>query len=81
MPTHHHETSDLYLANALLTAGHEPAGIDRRGKRSWFLFAPETAITEASRRFYTGQLPLDARGYSDNIKALKNALHAAGRGR
>ncbi len=80
MPPHHYDTGDLYLAAAFLTTGHELAGIAHREERARFLFAPSDALAETARRFYAAQLPVDARTFADNLKALKQAMFAPGTG-
>ncbi len=76
----HFETDDLYLAGALMTAGHPLVRIDRRGARAWFIFpwfAEPGAfdVAETAGRFYAGNLAVDARAYADNVKALKNGIY------
>ena len=71
-----HSIRDLGLAAALVSAGHtvvttehEPSG------RVSFIFTPSDELTEAINQYWSNQLTVPARTYSDNIKVLKNMIY------
>ena len=74
-------TKDLAEAAALDASGlHllklEP-GLD--GRSVFFIFAEPTQAQEISSRFWSGELHLSARTYSDSIRRLKDRLFSNGR--
>ncbi len=71
-----YETTDLSLAGALLAAGHPLSHVERRSGRGWFVFEPDAGIGATAARYFAGNLAVNARAYSDHLRALKQALHA-----
>ena len=64
-------------AVALAAAGHGLSHLEHRDGRSWFLFEPDARIAATATAYHTSQLQVDARGFADVLRGLKNAIHSA----
>ena len=74
-------TADLYLAAALFVSGHRPEQLLPKGGRTLFSFHPRPAIRDLVKRYYGGDLKVDALAYAEAIRSAKGAaMNVAGRG-
>ena len=72
-----YEANDLYLTAALLVAGHRLAGQRRQRGRLVFDFAPGPELSATITSYYGGQLQVSARGYADQLRALRGLVGGA----
>ena len=69
---------DLGLASALVQVGFPLLGLDRgNGKKVEFIFTKTTELEEAVRRFWSGELMVDAQGYFEAIRSMKNRIYSS----
>lgn len=70
-------TYDLGVAAALLCADFELLALDRANPRKvLFIFRRATRIDDTANSYFAGHLELNARGFFDQLKALKNRLYS-----
>ena len=74
-------TKDLAEAAALDASGLSPINLEPGpdGRSVLFVFAEPAQAQELSRRFWSGQLHISARTYSDSLRRLKDRLFSNGR--
>jgi len=72
-----YRTTDLNLAAGLIVAGHVLCHLEHRDGRTWFLFEPDARIAATATAYHTSNLSVDARGFADVLRGLKNAIHSA----
>jgi len=68
-------TKDLGEAAALLTAGINLLRLQKESKFYWFVF-DSTNSHEISNNYWSGQLKVVAKQYSDSLRSLKDRLFA-----
>ncbi len=70
-------TYDLGVAAALLCADFELLALDRANPRKvLFIFRRAPRIEDTANSYFAGRLELNARGFFDQLKALKNRLYS-----
>lgn len=70
-------TYDLGLAAALIASGYILAHLDKSNpKRAQFVFKRTYGVEEVVERFWTMEFQVDALGYFNAIKLLKNRLYS-----
>lgn len=75
------ETSDIYLAAALVATGVRPRRLNARGPKTVFAFERSSEVGSLVARFYEAALQIDALQYSEAIRSTKAAaMNVAGRG-
>lgn len=68
---------DLGLASALVQVGFALSGLDRNnGKRVEFIFDKTPELEGAVTRFWSGELLVDAQGYFEAIRSIKNRIYS-----
>lgn len=74
-------TKDLAEAAALDASGLPISGLEPAadGRSFLFVFADPAQAQDISRRFWSGELHLSARAYSDSLRRLKDRLFSNGR--
>lgn len=69
---------DLGLASALTQVGFALHGLDRSNSRKVeFIFDRTPELEEAVRRFWSGELMVDAQGYFESIRSVKNRIYSS----
>lgn len=69
---------DLGLASALVQVGFPLRGLDRsNGKKVEFIFTKTPELEEAVKRFWSGELSVDAQGYFEAIRSVKNRIYSS----
>jgi hypothetical protein len=70
-------TYDLGVSTALLCAGFELLSLGRTNPRKvLFIFHKARNIDETANAYFADRLKLNARSFSDQLKALKNRLYS-----
>jgi len=72
-----YETSDLYYAAYLKTAGVLLQETVRRGGRVFFVFENQPTIKDLKTQYFNRQSKVAALTYADEIKAMKALTHDA----
>ena len=73
----HFSTHDLACAAALIACGYKFECLDREdSRRAKFVFEGASGIELTIRKFWDGQLSVDAQGYFNVIKRLKNEIYS-----
>jgi hypothetical protein len=68
-------TSDLGIATALVSLGYEVPLHDKSNPtKVIFIFEDRNNINEAVKKFWSNQLPVDARTFFENTKMLKSRI-------
>jgi hypothetical protein len=68
--------SDIYVLSALRLAGHRPLRAVPEGHRTAWVFADTREVREVLRRFYAGELRVDAHAFSEVLRGAKaEAVH------
>lgn len=71
------DTSDLYLAVALYSLGHQLISIENTNpRRAVFRFEHDSTIDEHAELFFGHDLPYDIRTVLVNFRSLKDRLYA-----
>lgn len=69
---------DLGLASSLVHVGFSLVGLDRSGgKKVEFIFTKTPELEEAVRRFWLGELMVNAQGYFEAIRSVKNRIYSS----
>lgn len=69
---------DLGLASALVHVGFPLRGLDRSNTRKVeFIFDKTPKLDEAVRRFWSSELVVDAQGYFEAIRSVKNRIYSS----
>ena len=72
------QTPDLGCAAGLISAGFTLKDLNRSNpKKIQFYFVHEAGIEEASADYFADRLQVNSRTYFDNVRNLKNLIHAA----
>jgi hypothetical protein len=70
-------SQELACAAALLVRGFEMSKLDKGDPRKVkFVFKGEKDIADTIKDFWDGRLPVDAQGYFNAIKRLKNQIYS-----
>ena len=70
---------DLGLASALVQVGFALIELDRSSpKKIEFIFAKTPELEETIKRFWSGKLLVDAQGYFESIRTVKNRIYSSG---
>ena len=70
-------THDLACAGSLIVCGFELVSLNRSDPRKIkFIFRSEDKIRETVKKFWDGNLKVDAQGYFNAIKRLKNQIYS-----
>jgi hypothetical protein len=69
------ETSDFWLAGALLAAGSTLLQLTWSGTRASFHFSDSAACSERENAYWSGSLRVVAKDFSDALRTLKDRLH------
>jgi len=73
-----YRSSDLGLAAALVHAGFSLLELDRSaGKKVEFIFTKTPQLEEAVKRFWSGKLSVNAQGYFEAIRSVKNRIYSS----
>lgn len=72
-PANTYLTKDLGEATALVTEGVKFIGLEREGSFYWFVF-DGTRADEVSQIYWSGDLKVSAKLFSDNLRTLKDRL-------
>ena len=71
-------TADLSLASSLLTLGYEIQNLDKTNPhKAQFIFQRSPGLDSDIQNYWNGNLRINPRLFSDNIKMLKNRLYSA----
>lgn len=71
-------TFDLGLTSALTQVGFALRGLDRSsGRKVEFIFDRTPELEDAVRRFWSGELMVDAQGYFEAIRVVKNRIYSS----
>lgn len=69
---------DLGLASALVQAGFALRDLDRsNGKKVEFIFSKSSELEVAVRSYWSGKLMVDAQGYFEAIRSVKNQIYSS----
>jgi len=69
---------DLGLASALVHVGFALLELDRsNGRKVEFIFAKTPELEDAVNRFWSGKLKVDAQGYFEAIRSVKNRIYSS----
>ena len=69
---------DLGLASALVHVGFSLLELDRgNGKKVELIFTKTRELEEAVKRFWSGELSVDAQGYFEAIRSVKNRIYSS----
>jgi hypothetical protein len=71
-----YETSDYWLAGALLGAGRKLLSLRWEGGRAFFIFENFEDCQTLERAFWTEDLSVGARAYASALRTLKDRLFA-----
>jgi len=74
MARHFFETSDFWLAGALIASGKKLTTITWRGKRAFFIFDDSIGCQAASEAYFREDLIVKAKRFSDALRTLKDRL-------
>ena len=70
-------THDLALGSALIMRGYEMVTLDKGDPRkARFVFKGDKNISDTVKDFWDGRLPVDAQGYFNVIRRIKNQLYS-----
>ena len=69
-------TKDLYEASLLYAHRQKLLGLQKDGKYFWFIFENKSACEKLSTAYWSGQVKINAKAYSDAIRTLKDRLFA-----
>lgn len=70
-------TFDLGAAAALVLTGFDLLSLDKDNpKKMRFIFRKDPAIEEAVKQYWADSLSVEARGYFDTLKMLKNRIYS-----
>ena len=70
-------TTDLGLSAALLTVGFELVSLNKQNpNKVVFIFSRKTGIDKTIKSYWNGDLKVDAQGYFNAIKRLKNQIYS-----
>lgn len=73
-----YRTYDLGLASALVQVGFVLNELDRsNGKKVEFIFTKTPELEETVKRFWSGELLMNAQGYFEAIRSLKNRIYSS----
>lgn len=75
IPTGTYETRDLWLAAALLASGHRLAGLIWQDRRAYFSFEDAAQCRRSTDAYWTRELRVAAKDFSDSLRTLKDRLH------
>ena len=70
-----YRVKDIGLAAALITAGQKLIEVLRESKICWFLFENGDKCAELDRKYWFGELLVNARSYKQSLDQLKNIVH------
>lgn len=68
-------TKDLNEAGAILASGIKLLRLDREANFYWFVFE-DKSTQEVCNKFWSGELMLNAKQFSDALRSLKDRLFA-----
>lgn len=69
---------DLGLASALVHVGFVLMELDRsNGRKVEFIFEKTPELEDAVSRFWSGKLSVDAQGYFEAIRSVKNRIYSS----
>lgn len=72
-----YDTSDIYLAVALFSVGHNLLDVDKANpRRAVFMFEHDSTIDNHAELFFMNRLSHDIRTVLVNLKSLKDMLYA-----
>lgn len=72
-----YDTSDIYLAVALFSVGHNLLDVDKANpRRAVFIFEHDSTIENHAELFFMNRLSHDIRTVLVNLKSLKDMLYA-----
>lgn len=73
---HEQRVRDLGLAAALVSAEHRIVATEcDPGGRMYFVFANTAQLQRDTKLYWSGELTVKARTYSESIKTLKNLIY------
>lgn len=73
----YYKTSDLSLAAALVTLGHQIINLERGdSRRVIFVFEGSEALTKAEQSFWSGMMQVSPKSYFEAIRTVKSRLYA-----
>jgi hypothetical protein len=77
LKTDEYSTTDLGLSAALLATGFELISLNKQNpNKVVFIFTRKTGIDEAIKDYWNNNLKVDAQGYFNAIKRLKNQIYS-----
>lgn len=76
MPPPAYESRDLWLAAALLASGRHLLNLSWREGRAYFIFADGAACARAADRYWSRELRVAAKDFTDALRTLKDRLHS-----
>lgn len=68
-------TKDLGEAAAIVAKGVKLSRLEKDSSFCWFVFDKKSS-EEISNKYWSGELQLDAKKYSDSLRSLKDRLFA-----
>lgn len=68
-------TRDYWIAGALLAAGKALLRVDWRNCRGYFVFPDLAGCEQLRQAYWSGELKVTAKNYSDALRTLKARLH------
>ena len=75
-PTETYETRDLWLAAALLASGHRLIGLIWHDGRAYFSFEDAVACRQSADAYWSRELRVAAKDFTDALRTLKDRLHS-----
>ena len=71
-----YRTKDLYEASFLYAHLQKLLGLEKDGRYYWFIFADKYTCEKLSNAYWSGDININAKTYSDAIRTLKDRLFA-----
>lgn len=68
-------TKDFWLAGALISSGLKLLRLDWESRRAYFIFCDSTRGAELAQAYWTGDLKVSAKAFSDALRTLKSRIY------
>ncbi len=69
-----YHTKDLYEASFLYAHRQKLLSLKKDGKYYWFVFDDKSCCEELSKGYWSGEIEINAKAYSDAIRTLKDRI-------
>ena len=70
-----YKTKDIGLASALISIGQKLIEVSREGKICWFLFEDLDKCIDLDKKYWFGELLINAKTYKQSLDQLKSIVH------